>query len=54
MTWYWWKRGRFAWACSTGRPLQQTVRDVHGDWICLIGKLNFLIRKSEWPSRGWL
>lgn len=39
MSWYWWKKGPFAWACGSGRPFRSAIHDSSGRWVCLVGKL---------------
>lgn len=45
MSWYWWKRWRFAWAVGTGKALRHKVKDGHGTWTCVVGKLFFLTHR---------
>lgn len=47
MSWYIWKRWRFAWSCGWARMLSRPVRDGHGEWMCVFGKLFFLIEPDH-------
>lgn len=42
MSWYVWRRWRFAWAAGSGKALRGNVIDNHGVWTCVVGKLFFL------------
>lgn len=47
MSWYIWKRWRFAWSCGWAKMLSRPVRDGHGEWMCVFGKLFFLVDPYE-------
>jgi hypothetical protein len=43
MSWYIWKRWRFAWSCGWGTPFKRELLDGNGEWMCVFGKLFFLV-----------
>lgn len=47
MSWYYWMVWRFAWSCNWGAPLKRQLRDGHGEWMCVFGKLFFLVDPHE-------
>lgn len=47
MSWYWWKRGRFAWAVGPGRAFSSSMQDGHGEWLCICGRLHFLTKPAR-------
>lgn len=45
MSWYVWRRWRFAWAAIRGEALCTGIIDGHGVWTCLYGKLFLLTER---------
>lgn len=47
MSWHYWMVWRFAWSCSWGTPLKRELRDGHGVWMCIFGKLFVLVEADR-------